>query len=120
MVSVPLTEGTNWNFARGYPTEITIFIYLVKVVSVPLFERKKQIFDRGPPTEFFFKINFFSQWYRVTTIQDGVRIEFHFTYIFVRMFLLKPISMIRIVEYSTVSVLEYFGDTLANVGLPEA
>ena len=36
------------------------------------------------------------------------------------MFLLKPISMIRIVENSTISVLEYFGDTLANVGLPEA
>ena len=28
--------------------------------------------------------------------------------------------MIRIVEYSTISVLEYFEDTLANVGLPEA
>ena len=28
--------------------------------------------------------------------------------------------MIRIVEYSTISVLEYFGDTLSNVGLPEA
>ena len=28
--------------------------------------------------------------------------------------------MIRIVEYSTISVLEYFEDTLANVGIPEA
>ena len=36
------------------------------------------------------------------------------------MFLPNPISIIRIVEYSTISVLEYFGDTLANVGLPEA
>ena len=34
--------------------------------------------------------------------------------------LLNPISIIRILEYSTISVLEYFGDTLANVGLPKA
>ena len=32
----------------------------------------------------------------------------------------NPISMIRIVKYSTISVLEYFEDTLANMGLPEA
>ena len=39
---------------------------------------------------------------------------------FDRMFLPDPISIIRIVEYSTISVLEYFEDTLANVGLPES
>ena len=39
---------------------------------------------------------------------------------FVRVFLPNPISIITIVEYFTISVLEHFGDTLANVGLPEA
>ena len=32
----------------------------------------------------------------------------------------NTISIIIIVEYSTISVLDYFKDTLANVGLPEA
>ena len=32
----------------------------------------------------------------------------------------NPISIIRIVEYSTISVLEYFRDILDNVGLPES
>ena len=36
------------------------------------------------------------------------------------MFSTNTISSIRIVEYSTVLVLEYFKDILANVGLPEA
>ena len=37
-----------------------------------------------------------------------------------RVFSPKNISVIIIVEYSTISMLEYFEDTLANVGLPEA
>ena len=36
------------------------------------------------------------------------------------MFSQNPISIIIIVEYSTISVMEYFRDTLANVGLPKA
>ena len=36
------------------------------------------------------------------------------------MFSPNIISIIRSVEYSTILVLEYFEDTLANVGLPEA
>ena len=36
------------------------------------------------------------------------------------MFLPKTISVLRIVEYSTISMLGYFEDTLSNVGLPEA
>ena len=32
----------------------------------------------------------------------------------------KTISVLRIVEYSTISMLDYFEDTLANVGLSEA
>ena len=36
------------------------------------------------------------------------------------MFSLNTISIIIIVEYSTISVLEYFEDTLTNVGLPES
>ena len=36
------------------------------------------------------------------------------------MFFPNPILIIRIVEYSTISVQEYFKDTLANMGLPGA
>ena len=36
------------------------------------------------------------------------------------MFSPNPISITGIVEYSTISVLEFFEDTLANVELPEA
>ena len=36
------------------------------------------------------------------------------------MFSPNLISSIRIVEYSTISVLEYFKDNLVNVGIPEA
>ena len=32
----------------------------------------------------------------------------------------KTISIIKTVEYSTISTLDYFEDTLANVGQPEA
>ena len=35
-------------------------------------------------------------------------------------FLPKTISVLRIVEYSTISMLGYFEDTLTNLGLPEA
>ena len=38
---------------------------------------------------------------------------------FVRVLFINPISNIRIVEYPTISVLEYFKNTLANVGLLE-
>ena len=36
------------------------------------------------------------------------------------MLLPKPIWVLIIVEYSTISTVDYFEDTLANVGLPEA
>ena len=39
---------------------------------------------------------------------------------FVTVFFPNSISVMIIVEYSTISVLEYFGDTVANAGLPEA
>ena len=45
------TEDINWNFARGSPTEIFLYlIYLVDVVAVPLTEAKNQNFARGSPT----------------------------------------------------------------------
>ena len=88
MVSVPLTEGNNRNFARGSPTELSFF-------------------------------GFFGQKDRVATRQAGVWIYFYFSYFF-RVFSPNPISIIRIVEDSTISVLEYFGYSLANVGLPKA
>ena len=43
-----------------------------------------------------------------------------FIYLFVKVFLSNPISIIRIVEFPLISVLGYFEDTLDNVGLPEA
>ena len=36
------------------------------------------------------------------------------------MFLPNTLSIIIIVEYSNISVLEYFEDTLANVEIPES
>ena len=54
----------------------------------------------------------------------GLSLDFFFTPLIsvlsVRVFSPNPNSIVRIVEYSTISVLEYFEDTLANVGLPEA
>ena len=61
----------------------------------------------------------FGQNDRVDTRQAGVWIEFHFSDFF-RMFSPNPISIIRIVEYSMISVLEYLRETLANLGLPKA
>ena len=90
MVSVPLPEGNNWDFARGSPTEIFCF---------------------------------FGQWDRVSTRQAGVWIDFHFSGFYfysVRVFSPNPISIIRIVQYFTISVLGDFKDTLANVRIPEA
>ena len=58
----------------------------------------------------------------VATRKYGVWIDFclsSFILIF-RVFSPKPISMIRIVEYSTILVLEYFEDTLDNVVPSEA
>ena len=62
---------------------------------------------------------FFGKLDQVYNRQAGVWIEFRFSGV-LRVFLANSISIIIIVEYSTTSVLEYFGDTLVNVGLPEA
>ena len=46
----PITEDSNWTFARGYPTDIFIIV-LVKVVPVALTEGKNLKCSRGSPTE---------------------------------------------------------------------
>ena len=64
-----------------------------------------------------------TKWDQVATRQAGMfnsMILNFFLFDFVRVFLPSPISIIIIVEYSTISLLGYFGDTLANVGLPES
>ena len=116
MVSVPLTEGNNRNFARGPPLSSLFLISLVKLASVPLTEWNNRNVARGSPTELYF-YGFVYKWDRVATRPAGVWIDFHFPDLFLRLLSPNSISMIRIVEYSTISVLEYFGDTLANVRL---
>ena len=41
-------------------------------------------------------------------------------FLILKVFLLKTISVLRIAEYPTISMLDYFEETLANVVLPEA
>ena len=64
----------------------------------------------------------FGQQDQVATRQVGVWIYFHFHDFFdpVRVFSPNPILIIKVLEYSMISVLEYFGDTLENIGLPKA
>ena len=107
------------------PLNSPFLVSLVEVVSAPLTERNNRNFARGSPIELSF-FGLFGQKHRLSITQDGVLIDFHFSdflyiYIYIfRVFLSNPISIIRIVEYSTISVLEYFEDTLNNVGLPES
>ena len=95
------------------------------MVSLPLTERNNHNFTRSFPTELFFLFGIFGPNKRISTEQVEVWNDFYFSdFVFVFKFYQSvfpnPISIIRILEYSTISVLEYFGDTLANVGLPEA
>ena len=106
-------------FLQGVPP-------LLKVCTYPLAKDNNQNFARGSTNDIFF--GFFGQRDQVATRQDGVWMNFYFPlhfsdYIyfdFVRVFLPNTISIIRIVEYSTILVLAYFEYTLANVGLPQA
>ena len=62
MVSVPLTEGNNQNFARGSPTELSLFAalgLLRKSNKGGATEDNNRDFARGFPTELFFIFNFF-------------------------------------------------------------
>ena len=45
---------------------------------------------------------------------------FYYIYIFSRVLSPKTILVLRVAEYSTISMLDYFKDNLSNVGLPEA
>ena len=67
---------------------------------------------------------FFDQMDQVATKLAGVWQDFFCSLLrsfdFVIVFSSNTISIIRIVEYSTISVIEYFEDTLDNMGLPEA
>ena len=118
-----LTEDDNRDFSRGYPTEISFFnLFGQSGISFTNWREQPELWKVFPHWALFFC--FFGRRYWVPTRQSGVWIDFHFsgffTLFFVREFLPNPISIIGIVEYSMISVLEYFGDTLANVGLPEA
>ena len=99
---------------------------LMKVCTDTHTEDNNRNFGRGYSTEFFWV--FFVQHNWVATKQAGAWIYFLFSshssdfyyFYFVRVLWPNITSMIRIVEYSTFSVLEYFKDTLDNVVLPLA
>ena len=63
---------------------------------------------------------------QVDTVSAGVWLDlissflFSGFWFFFRLFSPKTISVLRIVEYYTMSMLGYFEDTLTKVGLPEA
>ena len=92
-------RSTNWRrqlkFCKGFPHWAPFFVSLVNRIGLPLDKMGcGYIFLFSPSLLCFFD--------------------------FVKMFSTNTVSIIRIVEYSKISVLEFFEDTLANVGLTEA
>ena len=115
----PLTEYNNRYFSRSSHTELSFFNFFCQSGISSTNWREQPEFCMGLPHWPLFSLVLFY------TGKAGVWIDFHLSNLFifigfVTVFFPNSISVIIIVEYSTISVLEYFGDTVANAGLPEA